>query len=56
MDGNLNDLSANSFTKSKGAIKDESVNLRLGNWKNYEQITDIRNVWERCFWKTMMWT
>lgn len=31
MDGNLNDLSANSFTKSKGAIKDESVNLRLGN-------------------------
>lgn len=39
----LNDLSANSFVKNKGKIKDESENLSPDNWKNYGQITAIRN-------------
>lgn len=39
-DVDLNDLSAKSFIKSKGGIKDESENLTLDNWKNYGQVTD----------------
>lgn len=40
IDVDLNDLSASSFTESKGGIKDKSEHLSLENCKDYRQITD----------------